>query len=127
MPSPFVRVKMHDRDARPGRRLRSWGTSLVRGAGLPRVAGVGEAGGELGPVAGPELGEGGRDVALDRLAGEEELARDLGVRGARRGERRDLPLALGQRTRAARPAGPGADAEAPQVPAGEDDVGGRAD
>src|SRR5438093_8476323 len=51
---------------------------------------------ELSPILYPELPKDVRDMSLDRLARQEQRARDIRVAGATRDEIRDLPLAIAQ-------------------------------
>src|SRR6266542_5807028 len=51
---------------------------------------------ELGTILHPELPQDVRDMSLDRLARQEQRARDVRVAGATRDEIRDLPLAVAQ-------------------------------
>src|SRR5579859_1128298 len=53
--------------------------------------------GGLGPVAGADLLDGGREVVADGALGEEEAAGDLGRGGAGGGDGEDLPLPAGER------------------------------
>src|SRR5262245_15345271 len=88
-------------------------------AGAGELVAGGHPGRKLGAVLQLELPKDGRDVSLDRLARQEQRARDVRIAGAARDELRDLELAVAQgrdvsARSCARPASPGADAHLTQ-------------